>query len=160
MRQVVICQFALFQHRVNMRQTGLWTVAHRNRDSTIQLHNWGRLNSRQVVIKRDNLRPISRRDRFGLRMNGCNRSLQRVAAEAAGVQRYLQQCHTFRDLLAVPERAVLVLQQNQLSGGRRSCGATRFVQQHQGKQPNDFRFNFLLWLEFGQQPAQSNRLAG
>ena len=31
-----------------------------------------------------------------------------------------------------------------------------FLQQPQGKQTNDFR----LWPEFGQQPAQSNRLAG
>jgi hypothetical protein len=25
MRQVVICQFAMLQHRVDMGQTGLWT---------------------------------------------------------------------------------------------------------------------------------------
>src|SRR3984885_1374458 len=30
MRQVVICQFAMFQDRVDMRQTGLWAVAHGN----------------------------------------------------------------------------------------------------------------------------------
>src|ERR1022692_4667384 len=28
--QVVICQFAMFQHRVDMLQTGLWTIAHGN----------------------------------------------------------------------------------------------------------------------------------
>ena len=28
MRQVVTCQFAMSQHRVDMRQTGLWTIAH------------------------------------------------------------------------------------------------------------------------------------
>jgi hypothetical protein len=27
MRQVIICQFAMFQHRVNKRETGLWTIA-------------------------------------------------------------------------------------------------------------------------------------
>jgi hypothetical protein len=34
MRQV-ICQFAMFQQRVDMRQTGLWTIAHRNYHGTI-----------------------------------------------------------------------------------------------------------------------------
>src|SRR6266536_5896190 len=29
-RQVIICQLAMFQHRVDMRQTGLWTIAHGN----------------------------------------------------------------------------------------------------------------------------------
>src|SRR5215468_6848101 len=89
-------------------------------------------------------------------MNSRNRSLQRVRAEAARLQGFLQQSHSLPDLLPVPERAVLVLQQNQLSGRRGSRGATGFLQQHQGKQPKDFR----LWLELGQQAAQSNRLAG
>jgi hypothetical protein len=42
------------------------------------------------------------------------------------------------------------------SARRGSRGATGFMEQHQGKQPNDFR----LWPEFGHQPAQSNYLAG
>ena len=45
MRQVIICQFAMFQHRVDMRQTGLWTIAHCNRHGTIELYNRRRLNS-------------------------------------------------------------------------------------------------------------------
>src|SRR5438445_13600039 len=35
MRQVIICQFAMFQHRVDMRQTDLWTIAHCNGHGTI-----------------------------------------------------------------------------------------------------------------------------
>ena len=74
MRQVVICQFAMCQHRVDMRQTGLWTIAHGNCHGTIQLYHWRRLNSYQLVVKRDNLSPVGRSDRFRLRMNGRNRS--------------------------------------------------------------------------------------
>src|SRR5271157_5038359 len=120
------------------------------------MYNWRRLNSYQSVVKRNNLPPVGRSDRFRLRMNGRNRSLQCVRAEAAGLEGFLEQCHSLRDLLPVPERAVLILQQYQLSGRRGSRGVTGFLDQHQGKQPNDFR----LWPEFGQQPAQSNRLAG
>src|SRR5271165_405412 len=35
MRQVIICQFAIFQHRVDMPQTGLRTIAHGNCHGTI-----------------------------------------------------------------------------------------------------------------------------
>ncbi len=88
-------------------------------------------------------------------MNGRNRSLQCVGTEAAGLllvlQGFLQQCHALRDLLLVPERAVLILQQNQLAGRRGSRGATGFLEQHQGKQSHDFRlWDLRLWLEFGQ----------
>ena len=41
------------------------------------------------------------------------------------VQRALHQRNSFRDLFAVPERAVLVLQQNQLAGGRTARRAPR-----------------------------------
>ena len=40
MRQVIICLFAMFQHRVDMRQTGLWTIVHGNGHGAIQLYNW------------------------------------------------------------------------------------------------------------------------
>src|ERR1700679_778366 len=39
MRQVIICQFAVCQHRVDMRQTGLWTIAHGNGHCTIEVYN-------------------------------------------------------------------------------------------------------------------------
>src|SRR5229473_4482814 len=45
MRQVIICQFAMLQHRFDMRQTGLWTIAHCNCHGTIELYNRRRLNS-------------------------------------------------------------------------------------------------------------------
>src|SRR5580658_7225640 len=105
-----------------MRQTGLWTIAHGNGHGTIELYNWRRLNAYQLVVKRRDLPPVGRSDRFRLRMNSRNRSLQCVGAEAAGLllgpQGFLQQCDSLRDLLPVPERAVLILQQNQLSGRR------------------------------------------
>src|SRR5664279_4533746 len=69
MRQVVICQFAMFQHRVDMRQAGLWTIAHCNCHGTIQMYNWRRLNAYQLVVKRNNLPPVGHSDRFRLRMN-------------------------------------------------------------------------------------------
>ncbi len=60
MRQVVICQFAMFQDRVDMLQTGLWTIAHGNGHGAIQIDNRRRLNSYQLVVKRNNLPPVGR----------------------------------------------------------------------------------------------------
>src|SRR5581483_4936189 len=127
MRQVVICQFAMLQQRVDLRQPGLRPVAFGDRYSTIEIDNWRRLNAYQVVVERDNLPPVSGGDRLRLGMNGRNRSLQRVRAEAARTQGFLHQGHALVDLRAVPERAVLMLQQNQLSGGRGSRGAAGFL---------------------------------
>src|SRR5215831_17736237 len=120
------------------------------------MHHWRRLNSYQSVVKRNNLPPVGRSGRFRLRMNGRNRSLQCVRAEATRAQGFLHQSHSLRDLFAVPERAVLMLQQNQLSGPRGPRRAAGFLQQHQSKQPIDFR----LRLEPGQQPSKPDRLAG
>src|SRR6201998_652391 len=99
MRQIVICQFAMFQHRVDMRQTGLWTVAHGNGTGAIEMDYRRRLNSYQLVVNRNNLPPVGRSDRFRLRMNGRNRSLQGVRAEAAGGQGFAQQWHSLRAVL-------------------------------------------------------------
>jgi len=45
MRQVVICQFAIFQHRIDLRQAGLWAVAHGNGHGAIEMDNGRRLNA-------------------------------------------------------------------------------------------------------------------
>src|ERR1051325_3764518 len=103
MRQVVIRQFATLEQSVDMRQAGLWTIAHRNGYGTIELYNWRRLDSYQLVVEGHNLTPVRRGGRFRLRMNGCDRSLQCVRAELAGTQSFLHQSHSLHDLLPVPE---------------------------------------------------------
>ena len=104
MRQVVICQFALLQQRVDVHEAGLWAIAHGNGHGAIEMDYRRRLNAYQLVVKRNNLPPVGRSGRFRLCMNGRNRSLQCVWAEAAGTQGFLHQGHAFGDLSAVPER--------------------------------------------------------
>src|SRR5581483_1078197 len=124
MRQVVIRQSAMLQHCLDMGQTHLWTIAHGDSHGAIEKHHRRRLNSHQLVVKRNNLSPVGGGGRFRLGMNGSNRSLQCVRTEAAGFQGSLYQCHSLVDLFAVPERAVLVFQQNQLSRRRGPRTAT------------------------------------
>src|ERR1700739_3404107 len=59
MRQVVIRQFAMCQQRVDVLQTGPWAIAHGNGHGAIEMHNWRRLNSYQLFVKRNNLPPES-----------------------------------------------------------------------------------------------------
>ena len=70
---------------------------------------------------------------------------------SGGAQGFLHQCHSFGDRFAIPARAVLIRQQNQLCRRRGPRRATGFLQQHQRKQPNHLR----LWLKLGQHSAQS-----
>jgi hypothetical protein len=73
---------------------------------TIELYNRRRLNSYQSVVKRNNLPPVGRSDRFRLRMNGRNRSLQCVGAEAAGLPAVSQGFHKANDFTS-SERTVM-----------------------------------------------------
>src|SRR5690242_4571864 len=103
-----------------MSKPRLWTIAHRNRHSAIEIHNWRWLDSDQLIIKRDDLSPVGRRGRFGFSMNGGDGGLQCVSTEAARLQSSLNQCQSFSDLFTVPKRAVLLLQQDQISRRRHS----------------------------------------
>ena len=88
-------------------------------------------------------------------------SLQGVGAEAARLEGSLRECRSLGDLLPVPESAVLLVEQNEFSGGRGSGGATGFLQQHEGKQAQHFGlWGWQLLQEAVQEPAQANRLAG
>ena len=89
-------------------------------------------------------------------MHRGNRRLQRVRAEPARRQRAFHQSGPFGNQIALPERAVLVAQQDELAGRRRTRGAARFVQQHQRQQAH----HLGLGQELAQQPSQADGLAG
>jgi len=59
------------------------------------------------------------------------------------------------DLVPVPQRPILLLQQDQVSVGRGSGGTARFLQQHEPQQAH--HLGFLEQVE--QESAQTDRLA-
>ena len=81
--------------------------------------------------------------------------LERVGPEAARRQRPLHQGAPLRNQLTVPERAVLVAQQDELSRRRGARGAPRFVQQHQREQSQ----RLGLRQQVDEQTSQADRLA-
>src|SRR5438477_458785 len=66
----------------------------------------------------------------------------------------LHEPYSLRDLISIPQRAVLIIEQNQLARRRGARGASRIVQQHQRQQSK------RLWLQgrqqLDEQPAQTN----
>ena len=94
-----------------------------------------------------------------LRTNGPRLQQEYARIVASGNRSMSFEQYAYWDLMTARGTNVqgaLQHQQNQFAGRRGSRGVTRFMQQHQGKQPDDFR----LWPEFGQQPAQANRFSG
>ena len=115
MREVVLVEIAAGEDRIDDRQPRRRTVAHRDRRGAIQLDDRRRIGAQQHVVQADDLRPVrvGGRSRFG--MHGGNRRLQRVRTEPAAGQRPLDERAALGNLLAVPARAVLIVEQHQLA---------------------------------------------
>ena len=88
-------------------------------------------------------------------MNGRNGRLQSVGTEAARSKSAFGERDTLGDLVPVPQRPILLLQQDQVSVGRGSGGAARLLQQHEPQQAH--HLGFLEQVE--QESAQTDRLA-
>ena len=68
--------------------------------------------------------------------------LDRVHAELARGDGSLHKRPTFLNLRPVPQRTILVLQEDQVALGRGAGFAARFLKEHQGKQAQRFREKF------------------
>jgi hypothetical protein len=64
--------------------------------------------------------------------------LQGVSTETARSPSALGERDAFGDLISIPQRAILPVQQDQLSFCRASSGAARFLQQHESQQAHHF----------------------
>jgi hypothetical protein len=51
----------------------------------------------------------------------------------------LNEISAFLDLLAVPERPILIFEQDQIAVGRRPSVSARFLQQHESEEPENLR---------------------
>jgi hypothetical protein len=88
-------------------------------------------------------------------MHRRDRGLDRVRSRASAGERALDQLRAVGDLLAVPERPVLVGQQDELSRRRGARRAPGFLQQHEGEQAHGLG----LRQQLDQQAPEPNRLA-
>jgi hypothetical protein len=88
-------------------------------------------------------------------VHGRNRRLQGVGAEAPRSKRALGERDAFGDLVFIPQRAILVVQQDQLSYRGDARGAARFLQQHQPQQAHHLGFR----KQVEKHSTQADRLA-
>ena len=86
-------------------------------------------------------------------MHRRDRGLQRVRTEAPRRERPLDQRRPFRDLRAIPQRAILIVEQHDFAVRRRARRAPRLVQEHQRQQSH----RFGLGQQLDDQPAEANR---
>jgi hypothetical protein len=89
-------------------------------------------------------------------MDGRNCRLQRVGSAATGSKCARDECGAFADQLAIPERAILIGEQNDLARRRCTRRAPGFVQQHQRQQADGFG----LRQQGDKQSAKADRLRG
>src|SRR5215469_6000046 len=90
-----------------------------------------------------------------LSMQCGDRGLKSVGSARPASQRSFGQLQTLRNLVAMPQIAILLFQQNDLSRSRARV-PPRVMQKHQGKQ--SFGLS-RFWHEYVEQSPQANRLA-
>ncbi|MFN8540920.1 MAG: hypothetical protein U0232_26005 [Thermomicrobiales bacterium] len=88
-------------------------------------------------------------------MDGGERGLQAVGAEAAGGEGAFHQGQALGDLALVPAAAILVFEQDQVASGRGARRAPRFLEQHQRKQTHDLGFG----EELDEEATEANRFS-
>src|SRR5712691_4419456 len=109
-RQVIVPEITAREDGVDEGKSRQRAVAHGHRRSAIQLYHGRWIGLQQQGIESDDLGPVRGGGTGCLRMHRGDRRLDGVWAEPARRQRPFHQRHTFRDLIPVPERAVLFVQ--------------------------------------------------
>src|SRR2546423_163304 len=127
MGKVVVGQIAAGEDRVDQLQTGGGTIAHRDGDGAVQLDDRRGLGAQEQIIKSSDLAPIGGARGWGICVNRRDRRLQGVGAETLRRERLPYQRKALGNLFAVPKRAVLILEQDDLALGGGSGGAAGFL---------------------------------
>ena len=127
---------ALERQAVEQFEPGVRAFGHRHCDGPVELHNGRRLPPRELAVERGDLRPIRVLRPDCLRVEGRDRGLELVWPRPPQRERAVEQRCAALGQVAVPERAVLLLEQDEVSvriragaarsrSGRRWSGGTR-----------------------------------
>src|SRR5580704_4250641 len=114
-REMIVGELLARQQAVDKTKTLLRTFAHGHSHRTVQFDNQRWLNLKQPVVEQLDLAPIRGCRGGTLGVNGRNGRLQSVGAETARSQSAFGERDAFGDLLLVPQRPILLLQQDQVS---------------------------------------------
>ena len=120
---------------VDELQPAFGPLGHRHRDRSVQLHDRRRSDRGQPAVERLDLRPV----RLLLEVQRRDRGLQLVRARPPTSHCAIEHPATLLDPSAVPQRAVLVLEEHERAVCVDPSLPPRVVQQHQREQPVRFR---------------------
>src|SRR5580700_8750981 len=137
-------------------QTCLRSITHGDGYGAIQFDDRRRLDAQQQVVQADNFFPVSGFAAAGLRVDSSYGGLEGVGAEAAGREGTTDERSAFGDLPSVPERAILVVEENDFAVGRSTSCPAGFVKKHEGEQALGFRFR----QEFEEQANEADGFGG
>jgi hypothetical protein len=137
---VIIGEFLARQQAINETKTLLRTFAHGDGNCAVEFHDRRWVNTNQPVVEQRDLAPVRGRRRGSLGVNCRNGRLQGVGTETARCKGTFGERDALGDLIFVPQRAILLVQQDQLSFRRASGGAARFLQQHESQQTHHLGF--------------------
>ena len=154
-REMIGGELLARQQAVDKTKTLLRTFAHGHSHRTVQFDNQRWLKLKQPVVVQLDLAPIRGCRGGTLGVNSRNGRLQSAGAETARSQSAFGERDAFGDLLLVPERPILLLQQDQVSVGRGCRRPTRLQQQHESHEAR----RVGLPNQFDQESAQPYRLA-
>ncbi len=154
-QQVVVVQSAGSIDGVDDRESDFGAVGHRDRDRTIQLHDWGRRHLREFAVERGDLRPVGIGRLTGGRVTRRDGGLHLIRAGPTSAQRTLEHRDRLLDRDGVPQQTILRVEQHEVAEPVDARGSARVVQQHECEQPDHLR---LVGHELGQRSAKANCL--
>ena len=119
-------------------------------DCAVEEHHRGRVDHGQPVVERHDLVPGTTLD-----VRRGDSSLQDVGTRLTQRDRAVEDPQAFLDALRAPERAILVLEQDELAGRPHAGRATRVLQEHERQKPEDLG---LVRHEHGEELPEADRL--
>ena len=117
------------ESQAGLRAIDLRAIDLRDGDGTVQLDDGGTGEPCELAVEHGDVHPVVWFVEMACRDGG----LQHVRAAAAESERAVERGASLHDLLGVPQRAILVGEQRELTVAR-TCVAARIVQQHHREQ--------------------------
>ena len=132
-QRLVALECRVAEQRFEQVETGLRSDGEPDRRRAVQLDDRrGRDLTERAVQLRD-LLPVRRTRVRPTDVDGCDRGLELILARVPEPQRSVEGLETLAEPLAIPSRAVLLVEREVAPVGRHTRTATSVVEEHQGE---------------------------
>src|SRR5882762_1036532 len=131
MQQVIVIETAGGGKRVYDCERRPWSFRHCDRRSTVQRYHGRRLSTLEKIVELDDMKPVGI---FGARRPTMHRGDRRLQCERTRLpaKTLFDEGQCFGDLPLIPTAAILLFENDQISGLIAAGSAACVVQQHEG----------------------------